>query len=236
MGRSALLALLACAGIARADEECEDTAGWHNKVEKTCADYAENYCANRAFKAGNAWLGGEAFNWPERNCCECGKRPPAPPPAPKKPATYEVHHNLACKGADHQVKKVTVATCQAHCAERKCACFHYGKGLCRFGFRFLGLVKSTSGFAAYVRTIDGVEIAMESNKPPLAPRAAAAESCAPPAARVPPSFYLYEGEAFDWVERLVACYQSKAGRPPWQHEVGNRSLAELGPTPPVDLA
>ena len=208
-----------------AAEECVDTPGWDNSRGKTCDEYGRLYCTDGGFKQGHSWIGGEVFNWPERNCCACGKNPPAPPPAPKKPATYSVHHNLACKGADHQVKKVTVSTCQSHCAERKCACFHYGKGLCRFGFKFFGLTKSTSGFAAYVRTIEGVEIPQESLHPEQDAKEAArkANSCSPGApSRVAPLFYMYEGDEFDWADRLVACYTSKNGRGPWQHEPGDR--------------
>ncbi|KAL1530954.1 hypothetical protein AB1Y20_001845 [Prymnesium parvum] len=214
----------------RASSQCVDTPDWHNPRGKSCADYAAFYCEGGDFKPGHSWVGGEAFGFPEDHCCACGKR--AAPPPPAKRISYERHHNLACKAADHQVKKVSVETCERHCTERRCACFHFGKGLCRFGFAYLGLVKSTSGFAAYVRQEDGVSVPLQTLAPP--PRAAAA--CAPPPRRAPPSFFLYSAAPFEWAARLAECYSRKNGRAPWASESANRSLAELGPAPPVDLA
>lgn len=226
--------LLLAAAAAGARAACDDSPGWRNAHGKTCADYAALYCADGAFHDGHEWVGGEPFGYPERNCCACGKPPTASPPPTPVQITYELHHNLACKGADHQVKKVTVTMCQEHCSSRKCACFHFGKGLCRFGFKYLGLVKSTSGFAAYVRTVDGKPVEEESTKPPSAPATTGACTSRPP--RAVPSFFMYDGKPFDWAERLTECFHTKNGRGPWEHEAGNYSLLELGPRPPVDLA
>lgn len=217
---------------------CTDQPGWQNGRNKTCDEYAGTWCTNGKLHIGAQWAAGEVFNYPERYCCACGghasllaSAPAATPVHRTGLVTFERHHNLACKGADHQVKKVTVSTCEAHCRERSCACFHYGKGLCRFGFRFQGLTKSTSGFAAYVR--EGVEL--ETLKPlPAVPQPQV--SCAAAPLRIPPTFYMYEGPTFSWAERLVACYTEKHHHPPWALPTGNASLAELGPAPPVDLS
>jgi len=52
--------------------QCADTASWDNTSGKGCEQYAE-YCANGSFRPGSEWTGGEAFNFPEANCCSCGK-------------------------------------------------------------------------------------------------------------------------------------------------------------------
>ena len=74
------------------DGMCEDTPKWTNPVGKRCKDYEENgWCKNGAFAAGQEWTGAEnvfkcpgyekdgrdcaeAFNYPGRNCCACGKK------------------------------------------------------------------------------------------------------------------------------------------------------------------
>eukprot|EP00808_Paulinella_micropora_P021583 g19910.t1 len=54
---------------------CDDTVGWSNGANGyTCAGYkAQNWCANGWFTAGNDWTGGSTYNFPENNCCVCGK-------------------------------------------------------------------------------------------------------------------------------------------------------------------
>mmetsp|Transcript_19774 Transcript_19774/g.60000 ORF Transcript_19774/g.60000 Transcript_19774/m.60000 type:complete len:493 (+) Transcript_19774:103-1581(+) len=56
--------------------QCADSAGWDNHSGKGCAAYEAEYCANGRFRAGSEWSGGEGFNFPERNCCACGKQLP----------------------------------------------------------------------------------------------------------------------------------------------------------------
>jgi len=65
-----------------------DTPHWHNRFEKGCDDYetprpaampgdfassAGGWCEAGALKREAAWAGGPEFNWPEKNCCACGK-------------------------------------------------------------------------------------------------------------------------------------------------------------------
>jgi len=68
--------------------QCVDTPGWVNGWNGDgwdCDFYAnghaewgfEGWCANGAARAGSEWSLGEEWNFPERNCCACGK--PAPP-------------------------------------------------------------------------------------------------------------------------------------------------------------
>jgi len=63
-----------------AQVQCFDTPGWHiNGFD--CSFYANGYapwgfngyCADGAAKAGYEWTLGAQFNWPEDNCCACGK-------------------------------------------------------------------------------------------------------------------------------------------------------------------
>jgi len=55
--------------------KCTDQAGWTSHG-KTCSDYAtEGHCANGAVAPGQEWTTGAAFNYPERSCCACGKKP-----------------------------------------------------------------------------------------------------------------------------------------------------------------
>jgi hypothetical protein len=35
---------------------------------------AEGWCKDRAVAQEHAWTSGEHWNWPERNCCGCGKQ------------------------------------------------------------------------------------------------------------------------------------------------------------------
>ena len=65
-------------------QSCTDTPGWHNQYDSDCATYVtDKRCAAKAMRPGNEWAGGAEWNWPEHNCCACGKKPEvAPPPAP----------------------------------------------------------------------------------------------------------------------------------------------------------
>ena len=137
---------------------CLDAFGWENGRGKTCADY-EQWCERGGFRVGASWAGGETFNWPEKNCCVCGGRgsaasPPPPPPSDGNTAHgYALHLTFSCRGADRQFKKegLSAELCESHCASRKCACAHYGKGQCRFTYTFTGILHSGEGYSAFVR-------------------------------------------------------------------------------------
>ena len=163
------------------------------------------------------------FNWPEKNCCACGATSVnSPPPPPEGDGTtahgYALHLGSYCRGADRTFKKESVEECEAHCASRKCACSHFGKGVCRFTYSYVGLLRSNEGFRAFVRP--------GASSSPAALKAAAAEAAvaaaavaapkanpmaacgAPPPSRVPPTFYMYDGPEFMWGERrqpLLCC-------------------------------
>ena len=54
--------------------ECVDSPGWENGKGMSCARYGTlGYCMNGSAIIGKEWSTGSAFNFPERNCCECGK-------------------------------------------------------------------------------------------------------------------------------------------------------------------
>jgi hypothetical protein len=55
--------------------DCVDTENWNNIVGFTCFEYEviQLWCANGKFTPSNNWTGGPQFNYPERNCCACGK-------------------------------------------------------------------------------------------------------------------------------------------------------------------
>ena len=66
--------------IASAMSGCIDTAMWENHSGRRCVDYErERWCLSGALAV--TWTGGAQFNFPEANCCACGK-PPSPTAAP----------------------------------------------------------------------------------------------------------------------------------------------------------
>ena len=57
------------------DLACVDTDGWENGAGRDCNSYASNnWCENEAIKED--WTSGSPYNYPENNCCVCGKRIP----------------------------------------------------------------------------------------------------------------------------------------------------------------
>jgi len=53
---------------------CEDTPKFHNSRGHGCFSYAKHgWCINGAARPGLEWTLGEKFNFPEKNCCVCGK-------------------------------------------------------------------------------------------------------------------------------------------------------------------
>ena len=47
---------------------CTDTPSWDDVHGKTCADYRKKYCFDNI-----AYVNGFLVNYPEQNCCGCGK-------------------------------------------------------------------------------------------------------------------------------------------------------------------
>ena len=54
---------------------CRDTPGWENSNGYGCAYYQAHWCANGTAKPGMQGTLGPAWNFPEANCCACGKVP-----------------------------------------------------------------------------------------------------------------------------------------------------------------
>ena len=54
---------------------CTDTPNWNNSLYQFDCDYYESAgnCANGDFVSGKEWTGGKNYNYPEDNCCVCGK-------------------------------------------------------------------------------------------------------------------------------------------------------------------
>lgn len=53
---------------------CTDTSGWASSAGQTCASYESNgWCAEGSHAPGNEWTLGAGFDYPENNCCVCGK-------------------------------------------------------------------------------------------------------------------------------------------------------------------
>ena len=52
---------------------CIDTKDWNPGYEKyDCNWYAKYWCKNK--KPTNEWVSGSKANYPEENCCACGKK------------------------------------------------------------------------------------------------------------------------------------------------------------------
>jgi len=52
--------------------KCSDTPGWENPYGYTCSTY-EKFCKDGRAQDGKHWTLGKKYNYPERNCCVCGK-------------------------------------------------------------------------------------------------------------------------------------------------------------------
>ena len=47
--------------------------GWLNGAARDCKSYEQNFCENGAAKPGFEFALGNVYNYPEDNCCACGK-------------------------------------------------------------------------------------------------------------------------------------------------------------------
>ena len=68
--------LLACVASATKDAaKCVNTPGWTNgdAYKHPCANYAKVWCDAGKARAGSEWTLGAKWNFPEKNCCVCGK-------------------------------------------------------------------------------------------------------------------------------------------------------------------
>lgn len=54
---------------------CRDTLGWTNSDQwkETCDSYASKYCLDGRTRHGKEYALGLDWNFPELNCCACGK-------------------------------------------------------------------------------------------------------------------------------------------------------------------
>jgi hypothetical protein len=56
------------------EPQCQDTLNWDNRAGETCTKYSNSYCAQGEPSASHSHLFGINFNYPEKNCCSCGKK------------------------------------------------------------------------------------------------------------------------------------------------------------------
>jgi len=62
-----------CVAQSMSTSKCEDTPDFTNGQGYGCASYEANWCADGAAKVGSELKLGTDFNFPEHNCCVCGK-------------------------------------------------------------------------------------------------------------------------------------------------------------------
>ena len=53
---------------------CINTKGWKNGEGHDCSSYEKMWCFNGGAKVDSEWSLGAAYNYPEENCCACGKK------------------------------------------------------------------------------------------------------------------------------------------------------------------
>ena len=119
-------------------EGCVDSPGWLNSKGMSCARYSTvGYCVNGTIIAGKEWSTGSAFNFPEQNCCECGKltaaqsfmRSPSLPPqmALTRSGTGSTPDNLTTQRAFHATPHVARVALHLNSAATFTG---HGAGLC----------------------------------------------------------------------------------------------------------
>ena len=52
---------------------CSDTPGWLNGQDLDCNAYERQWCHEGHANTGSEWTLGAKYNYPEDNCCVCGK-------------------------------------------------------------------------------------------------------------------------------------------------------------------
>ena len=60
----------------RLDANCTDTPSWKSSSGfywNDCDSYSNNWCQNRKVRPGKQYMLGKYYNYPEDNCCVCGK-------------------------------------------------------------------------------------------------------------------------------------------------------------------
>ena len=53
---------------------CIDTPSWVNGHGYDCNSYGKRWCQDGSAKPGKEWTLGAKYNYPENNCCVCGKK------------------------------------------------------------------------------------------------------------------------------------------------------------------
>ena len=57
-------------------DTCVDTDGWHDNINNsTCSDYVDHgWCVDNSLSSAMKVHSTPSLNFPELNCCACGKR------------------------------------------------------------------------------------------------------------------------------------------------------------------
>ena len=78
---------------------CENTLKWINSIDHRmgCDVYEQRFCLDGEVRPGSEHAMGAYWNWPEKNCCECGKPKTVWKPKPK------IHYELEKPPAYHCV-------------------------------------------------------------------------------------------------------------------------------------
>lgn len=215
-------------GAAASEAVCEDTIGWENNRGKSCTDYT-TWCADGLFRVGSEWAAGEVFNFPEQNCCVCGKGSLKASASLASTAIFSLHANKVCVNADQELKALTVDSCEAQCERVHCGCFFFHRGVCSIAEVFAGVEPTSKGYVAHVR------IGVSNARTQQTARSPGGQCIPARLTGTPPSFYLYNGPEFDWGERLTRCFENAHGIEPWMLAV-NDSAHERDGAPPPQLA
>ena len=114
--------------VATEGRQCVDSAGWTNGKGMSCLRHRDHgYC-----KKGTvirSWAVGSAYNFPERNCCGCGKQSSFKGGALQSKAGGEQGKGTAlrrfrCTGADSKLKPRTGSAAAWRCGGGLCIKAH----------------------------------------------------------------------------------------------------------------
>merc|ERR1740115_59449 len=111
--------------------KCVNTPGWTNgdAYKHPCANYAKVWCDAGKARAGSEWTLGAKWNFPEKNCCVCGKAAfdakAAKAKAAAAAAAAVVHHHevshshhshvdVSSSGGFHHSSGISAATSSAN--------------------------------------------------------------------------------------------------------------------------
>jgi hypothetical protein len=81
---------------------CVDTAAWTNGHGYDCIGYAQDLCSDGEPKMNMRWALGPEYNYPEKNCCACGKSKVELGSTCVDAADWQNGHGESCKDYAHK--------------------------------------------------------------------------------------------------------------------------------------